>query len=57
MYTIILDMDEEGLLQLTVVDKKSNDEAVFNDKAYSVVIQKAYSYLLKELKAQEKGEF
>ncbi len=56
LYTIFLEMDEDNNLHFTVINKNTNEEEVFIDKAYSVVIRKAYSHMLKMLKLQEKGD-
>lgn len=53
LYTVVLDMDSDDFIQLTLVNKTTLREEVFIDKAYSAVIRKAYSYFLKELKKQE----
>jgi hypothetical protein len=56
LYTVFLEMDDEGILHFTIINKHTSAEETIVDKAYSVVIRKAYSHMLKELKAQEKGE-
>ncbi len=53
LYTVELNMDEDSVLTLTIIHKDSNEIATFIDKAYSVVIRKAFGYMMKELK--EKG--
>jgi hypothetical protein len=55
LYTIILDIDEEGIISLTVIHKQSQKDHNFSDKAYSSIIRKAYSHMLKELKSDEKS--
>lgn len=50
LYTISLDMDEDMNFYLTAINKKTNSAETFIDKAYSVVIGKAFSNMMKELK-------
>lgn len=56
LYTLTLDMDDESNIYLVAVNKQTNSDVTIIDKAYSVVIRKAYSHMLKEIKLQEKGE-
>jgi hypothetical protein len=50
LYTIYLDMDEDGNLYLKMVDKRNGEAETFIDKKYSVVIAKAFSNMKKKLK-------
>jgi len=43
-------MDEDELFTLLLTDKNTNHMQEFEGKSYSVVLTKAYSYLLKSLK-------
>ena len=51
-YTVSLDLDSEEQFKLVLTDKGTNDMEQFEGKSYSVVLAKAYSYLLKALKEQ-----
>ncbi len=57
LYTVSLDMDDEDNIHLTMIDKRNHTSQTFSDKAYSVVITKAFSYMLKEIKAKDKEQF
>lgn len=50
LYTLSLDMDEEGNFHLTTINKRSKSKETFIDKAYSVVIRKAHGHMLREIK-------
>ena len=47
-----LNMGDDEIFKLILTDKQSNKSQLFEGKAYSVVLGKAYSYLLKELRAK-----
>ena len=49
-YTVTLDMDDDAVFKLILTDKQTNEAQLFEGKSYSMVLSKAYSYLLKELK-------
>jgi hypothetical protein len=49
LYTIALEMNEEGEMQLMIFDKQDNSSAEFINKSYSVVVDKAYRYMMKRL--------
>lgn len=49
LYTISLDMDDEGNFHLTMIDKKTGDSKTFMDKAYTIVVGKAFGYMGKKL--------
>lgn len=54
-YSIGIDINEDELFVLTLVSKDMQNEMIsFEGKSYSIVISKAYSYFLKELKKREK---
>ena len=49
-YTVSFDMDEDEQFTLVLIDKNTNHMQEFEGKSYSIVLAKAYSYLLKVLK-------
>ncbi|MEP7169371.1 MAG: hypothetical protein ABI855_08360 [Bacteroidota bacterium] len=49
-YTVSLDIDEDEIFKLILIDKQNNKGQLFEGKSYSIVISKAYSYLLKQLR-------
>ena len=49
LYTVNLDMDEDEKLHLTIIHKSKSTSHTFIDKAYSTVVGKAFSYMMKEL--------
>lgn len=49
-YTVSLDMDEDELFILTLTDKQNRSTQTLEGKSYSIVIRKAHSFLLQELK-------
>lgn len=51
-YTVFLDLDSEEQFKLVITDKGTNEMEQFEGKSYSMVLAKAYSYLLKALKEQ-----
>ena len=53
-YTVSFDMDDDGLFTLLLTDKATNDMQQFEGESYSKVLAKAYSFLLKHLKNQDK---
>ncbi len=44
-------MDEEAI-HLTTVSKRTGSAETFTDKSYSVVIGKAFSHMLKQIKLE-----
>ncbi|HLG34017.1 MAG TPA: hypothetical protein VI757_03995 [Bacteroidia bacterium] len=50
-YTISLDMGDDEIFKLLLTDKQTNEAQMFEGKSYSMVLGKAFSYLLKQLKA------
>lgn len=50
LYTISLDMDEDDNFYLTAINKRTKTAETFIDKAYSVVIGKAFNHMKKEMK-------
>jgi hypothetical protein len=49
-YTVSFDMGDDELFKLMLTDKQTNTSHLFEGKSYSLVLSKAYGYLLKELK-------
>ncbi|MEI6817435.1 MAG: hypothetical protein WCL14_12555 [Bacteroidota bacterium] len=49
-YTVSLDRDDDELFKLILTDKQTGASELFEGKSYSVVLSKAYSYLLKQVK-------
>lgn len=49
-YTIDLSMDDDGLMQLTIIDKQDGTMQAFEHSSYSTLISKAYGYMMKQLK-------
>jgi hypothetical protein len=49
-YTVSFDMDDDEIIKLMLTDKQNNASHLFEGKSYSLVLSKAYSYLLKQLK-------
>jgi len=49
-FTVSLDLGDDDLFKLMLTDKQTNRAQLFEGKSYSVVLAKAYSYLLQELK-------
>jgi len=43
-------MDDDEIFTLLLTDKNTNHSQQFEGKSYSLVLAKAYSYLLKSLK-------
>jgi hypothetical protein len=53
-YTVSFDMDGDGLFTLLLTDKSTNDMYRFEAESYAKVLAKAYSFLLKTFKQQER---
>ncbi len=58
LYSVALDMDDDGQMHLMVFDKKDNSSEEFINKSYSVVVEKAFRYMMKRLppKSQKLNE-
>jgi hypothetical protein len=50
-YDLDLSMEEDGLLKLTLVDKKTGTLTRFEHSSYSSLLSKCYSFFLKSLKS------
>jgi len=53
LYTISLDMDEEGSFHLGLSSKTGKGHVDFVDPKYTVVIGKAFSHMMKMIKEHE----
>jgi hypothetical protein len=49
-YTVSFDMNDDETFVLMLTDKTNNDAQQFEAESYSLVVAKAYSYLLRTLK-------
>ena len=49
LYTVTLDMDEDGQMNLMIFDKKDNSSEEFINKSYSVLVDKAFRYMIKKM--------
>jgi hypothetical protein len=57
-YSATFNLEDEGLFQLMIQDKFSrNKNAIFEGKSYATVLDKAYRYMMKEIKSGEAEEF
>lgn len=55
LYTVHLDMDDEGNFVFTLRDKRNGSHETFTDKSYSVVIAKGFGYMKKQIKFKITG--
>jgi hypothetical protein len=51
-YDIDLSLKDTEEIAMTIVDKKTGSYTIFENKSYSVLISKAYSFANKKRKAQ-----
>lgn len=49
LYTVTFDMNEDGQMHLMIFDKNDNSSEEFINKSYSVVVDKAFRYMVKRL--------
>ncbi len=54
LYTLSLDMDDEEMFRVTMADKRNSDLKTFSHKEYTVVIGKAFSHMMQQIKAKNK---
>ena len=54
-YTVSFDMNDDGIFIMTLIDKVQGIGTEFQSKTYSLVISKAYHYMLGELRKEEKN--
>lgn len=57
LYHIDLSMDQEEIIVLNMFHKVNGTAMTFEDKSYSKLISKAYSYMNKQLKTEEPSSF
>ena len=53
-YTVSFDLNEDEVFIMTIIDKNLGAGKEFQSKTYSLVISKAYSYMVGELKKEER---
>ena len=51
LYTVTIDMDEDAQMHLMIFNKKDNSSEEFINKSYSVVVDKAFRYMMKKIKS------
>jgi hypothetical protein len=51
LYTVTIDMDDEAQMHLMIFDKRDNSSEEFINKSYSVVVDKAFRYMMKKIKS------
>ncbi|MBS1774254.1 MAG: hypothetical protein JST82_15455 [Bacteroidetes bacterium] len=49
LYTVALDMNDDGEMHLMIFDKRDNSSEEFTHKSYSVVVDKAFRYMMKKI--------
>ena len=49
LYTVALNMNDDGELQLMIFDKKDNSSEEFINKSYSVLVDKAFRFMMKKI--------
>ncbi|WP_276133579.1 hypothetical protein [Polluticoccus soli] len=54
LYTVTLDMNEDGEMQLMIFDKRDNSSEEFINKSYSIVVDKAFRYMMKKLPSKRR---
>jgi len=53
-YSVQLDLDEEEQMILTLSDKVYGEHEQFKGKTYSVLVGKAYAFMMRTLKEEER---
>lgn len=53
LYSVTLDMNVDGEMQLMIFDKKDNSSEEFTNKSYSIVVDKAFRYMMRKIKKPE----
>ncbi|MBI1222428.1 MAG: hypothetical protein GC180_07485 [Bacteroidetes bacterium] len=53
-YTVTLDINDEEQMILMLTDKVHGGHQTFSGQTYSVLVGKAYSWMMRELKSEEK---
>lgn len=54
LYSINLDIDEDDNFYLTLINKISKSAETIIDKKYSIVVGKAFSHMVKEMKKNQR---
>ena len=54
LYMVSLDIDQDMNFYLTMINKTKKSAETFIDKSYTVIIGKAFSYMMKEIKKNQK---
>jgi hypothetical protein len=49
LYFIALDMNDDGEMHLMIFDKRDNSSEEFTNKSYSVVVDKAFRFMMKKI--------
>jgi hypothetical protein len=49
LYTVAIEMNEDEQMSLMIFNKNDNSSEEFIHKSYSVVVDKAYRYMMKKL--------
>lgn len=49
-YTVSLEMGDDEIFKLILTDKQNNHAQLFEGNSYSIVMEKAYRYLLKQIR-------
>lgn len=55
LYSVTLEMDDEGFFHLDMIHKRNGKSAIFVEKSYSVILRQAFSHVLKELKTTDRN--
>jgi hypothetical protein len=50
IYTVLLDMDDEGNFVFTLRHKRTGSSETYTDKSYSTVIAKGFGFMKREMK-------
>lgn len=51
-YTVTFNMSDDEVFTMLITDKQNNKAQLFEGESYSIVVAKAYSYMLKDLKGK-----
>ncbi len=49
LYTVAIEMDEDDQMRLMIFNRNDNSSEEFVNKSYSVVVDKAFRYMMKKL--------
>ena len=53
LYMLTFDLDEEEQFYLVMLDKRNHSSHTIVAKSYSLALSKAYSFMIKAIKAEE----